>query len=64
MDDMVGTARKSRRGGVTTPFPLKLHQVLDQIEIDGTAHVISWQPHGRCFVIHKPKEFVERVMPK
>ena len=21
------------------------------------------QPHGRCFVVHKPKEFVVEVMP-
>jgi hypothetical protein len=52
------------RGGNTTPFASKLHQVLDQVEQDGLSHVISWQPHGRCFVIHKPKEFVEEVMPR
>ena len=22
------------------------------------------QPHGRCFVIHKPREFVDQVMPE
>jgi hypothetical protein len=53
-----------RRGGVTVSFPLKLHSVLDQVEIDGFSHVISWQPHGRCFVIHKPKEFTDVVMPR
>ena len=21
------------------------------------------QPHGRCFIVHKPKEFVSKVMP-
>lgn len=57
-------APKCRRGGVTTPFPLRLHQVLDQVETDGYADIISWKPHGRCFVIHKPKQFVEEVMPK
>jgi len=56
-------ALQRRRGGVTISFPLKLHAVLDQVERDGLAHVISWQEHGRCFVIHKPKEFVEHVMP-
>jgi len=25
--------------------------------------VVSWQPHGRCFVVHKPKEFVD-LLPK
>lgn len=53
-----------QRGGVTTPFPMKLHQVLEQVEVDGFADTISWQPHGRCFVIHKPKRFVQDVMPR
>lgn len=52
-----------RRGGVTVSFPVKLHAVLDQVEADGLGHIISWQSHGRCFVIHKPKEFVDHVMP-
>lgn len=53
-----------RRGGVAVPFPNKLHAVLDQVEADGLAHVISWQPHGRCFAIHQPQEFVDYVMPR
>jgi hypothetical protein len=52
-----------RKGGVAISFPLKLHAVLDQVEADGLAHIISWRPHGRCFLIHKPKEFVDNVMP-
>lgn len=52
-----------RRGGVSVSFPTKLHSVLDQVEADGLAHVVSWQPHGRCFVIHKPKEFTDHIMP-
>lgn len=55
---------RRRRGGVTASFPMKLHEVLDQVVEDGLDHIISWQTHGRCFVIHKPKEFVEWVMPK
>ncbi len=52
-----------RRGGVSVSFPQKLHSVLDQVERDGLAHVVAWQPHGRCFVIHKPKEFTDHIMP-
>lgn len=52
------------KGGVITPFPVKLHSMLDMIEADGYGHVVSWQPHGRCFVVHKTKEFVNHVMPK
>lgn len=47
------------RGGVTVPFPLKLHEVLTAVMENGHEHIVSWQPHGRCFVVHKPKEFVE-----
>jgi hypothetical protein len=46
------------RGGVTTPFPLKLHAMLDGVKVEGYEDVVSWQPHGRCFVVHKPAEFV------
>ena len=49
--------------GVSGAFPFKLHAILDQVERDGLSHIISWQPHGRCFVIHDPKEFTETVMP-
>ena len=56
-------AKSRRRGGVTISFPMKLHAVLDQVEEDGLAHIVSWSPHGRCFIIHKPKEFVDHVMP-
>jgi hypothetical protein len=51
------------RGGVVTPFPLKLHDMLRHLEVDGLSHIISWQPHGRCFVVHKPREFVT-LLPK
>lgn len=53
-----------RRGGVAVAFPERLHEVLLQVETDGLAHIISWQPHGRAFVVHKPREFVDHVMPK
>jgi hypothetical protein len=47
------------RGGVTMPFPLKLHEMLENVAAYGCDNVVSWQPHGRCFVVHKPKEFGE-----
>lgn len=52
-----------RKGGAAISFPTKLHNVLEQVEADGLAHIVSWQPHGRCFLIHKPKEFADHVMP-
>jgi len=52
------------RGGVTTPFPEKLHHMLNRMDVDGTNSIVSWQPHGRAFAVHKPKEFVQEIMPK
>lgn len=45
-------------------FPQLLYQMLTAVDADGLSHIVSWQPHGRCFVVHKPKDFVEKVMPK
>lgn len=53
--------RKGPRGGVATPFPVKLHNLLESNEF---SNVISWQPHGRCFTLNKPKEFIKDVMPR
>ena len=43
------------------PFPLKLMQVLTDEQY---AHIISWMPSGRSFVILRPKAFVADVLPK
>lgn len=53
--------RRGPRGGVTTPFPVKLHQLL---EANQYPNIISWQPHGRCFILRKPQEFLTEVMVK
>lgn len=56
--------RRGPRGGVVSPFPERLHLMLSQSEEKGFESIVGWQPHGRCFIIHKPQEFVEKVMPK
>lgn len=56
----VGDCAPVARGGVVTPFQFKLHSLLDENRFD---LVISWQPHGRSFVVHKPVDFVQNVMP-
>lgn len=45
-------------------FPMLLHIMLSKAETDGFAHIASWQPHGRCFRIHKHKDFMTKVMPE
>jgi hypothetical protein len=43
-------------------FPVKLHYMLSELEIDGMDDIVSWQPHGRCFLVHKQQEFVNKVL--
>lgn len=57
-------SRRRTRGGVTEPFPEKLHRMLLEIEKDGDAPIISFFPHGRAFGIHNPDKFEEKLMPK
>jgi HSF-type DNA-binding len=44
-------------------FPVKLHFMLNELKSDGLDHIISWQPHGRCFVVHKSGLFVKTILP-
>jgi HSF-type DNA-binding len=56
----------SHQSASNLAFPIKLFEILDLVEKDGFSRIISWQPHGRCFVIHRPMEletFLARYMP-
>jgi len=44
------------------PFPLKLHQLLEDVEKNGQSHIISWLPGGKSFRVHHPLQFCETVM--
>lgn len=45
-------------------FPLKLYRMLHEVEKIGKQNIVSFLPHGKSFVVHKPKAFVEDIMPK
>jgi len=51
------------RGGVVTPFPWKVHDMLEKSDIDGIDHIVCWVTHGRAFMVNLPQEFVDQVMP-
>eukprot|EP00547_Thalassionema_nitzschioides_P003045 CAMPEP_0194205706 /NCGR_PEP_ID=MMETSP0156-20130528/4930_1 /TAXON_ID=33649 /ORGANISM="Thalassionema nitzschioides, Strain L26-B" /LENGTH=280 /DNA_ID=CAMNT_0038932061 /DNA_START=59 /DNA_END=898 /DNA_ORIENTATION=- len=62
-DDSESSCVDTPKRSSITPFPLQLHVMLETIEEIGKVDVVSWQPHGRCFVIHDQKEFIRIVMP-
>lgn len=56
--------RKGPRGGVLQPFPVRLYSMLETAEEDNQEDIVSWQPHGRCFLVRDPKRFCEKVLHK
>uniref|UniRef100_A0A7S4J5H0 HSF-type DNA-binding domain-containing protein n=1 Tax=Odontella aurita TaxID=265563 RepID=A0A7S4J5H0_9STRA len=42
-------------------FPTKLYDILSRPEF---ANVISWAPHGRCWLVQDRQAFIEHVMPR
>ena len=63
-DDIDAPKRRGPRGGVVVPFPERLYTMLKQAEKEGFEDIVSWSPHGRCFIVHQPKQFVDEVMPR
>jgi hypothetical protein len=57
------TPSSSMSNGGEQNFPVKLHYMLNELEKDGMDDIVSWQPHGRCFLVHKQQQFVEQVLP-
>jgi hypothetical protein len=52
------------RGGVSEPFPEKLHRMLDEAEERGQTDIVSFYSHGRAFGVHDIDRFVSEIMPK
>jgi len=49
---------------VTVSFPVKLHEMLSSVAKEGLDDIVSWQPHGRCFLVHERSEFVSKLLPR
>eukprot|EP00934_Nitzschia_sp_Nitz4_P002873 Nitzschia sp. Nitz4//scaffold28_size193895//69482//70572//NITZ4_001648-RA/size193895-snap-gene-0.339-mRNA-1//-1//CDS//3329545931//2863//frame0 len=45
-------------------FPSILHGMLEAEEEKGNGHIVSWNPDGFSFTIHKPKVFADKIMGK
>ena len=55
---------KRTRGGVTEPFPEKLHRMLADVQAEGLTDIISFFSHGRAFAVHDMERFVAEIMPR
>lgn len=55
--------KKSKSTGPIVPFPVKLHQMLREVEEQGLDYIISWNGDGKSFQVHHPQKFVSEVLP-
>jgi len=54
--------RRGQRNG--TYFPIQLHKMLEATNREGLADIVSWSDHGRAFIVHRPTEFSQKVLPR
>ena len=52
------------RGGVSEPFPEKMHRMLKETEEEGNSDIVSFFSHGRAFCVHDIDRFVTEIMPR
>jgi hypothetical protein len=62
--DLAKNKRKGPRGGVVEPFPVRLYRMLEATQKSGVSNVVSWQEHGRSFVLHQPAKFASEILPR
>mmetsp|Transcript_49511 Transcript_49511/g.139360 ORF Transcript_49511/g.139360 Transcript_49511/m.139360 type:complete len:345 (-) Transcript_49511:293-1327(-) len=65
-DESKGSVRVVSGSGFryVVPFPWRLHQMLEAIDLAGDASIVSWLPNGQHFQVHNPQLFVQKVIPK
>jgi HSF-type DNA-binding len=65
LDDLPDSdeVEKKSKGGISSPFPIILHSMLERADTQGYSHIVSWQPHGRAFHVHDQARFVAEIMP-
>lgn len=64
VDDALLLPDRKRKGRAGS-FPQKLHQILADLQLQqGGSDIATFLPHGRAFIIHKPREFAQKVLPK
>jgi hypothetical protein len=46
-----------------TPFPWRLHEMLEEMEYSGESKIVSWLPDGETFKVHDPQGFTKKIIP-
>lgn len=58
--------QRSKRGGCKYPFPQRLFDLLEYIDVRKTelSRIISWHPNGKAFQVHDREAFEKQIQPK
>ena len=48
---------------IMTPFPWRLHEMLEEIEEKRLSWIVSWTPDGKAFQVHSPEQFTSTIVP-
>ncbi len=48
---------------IMTPFPWRLHEMLEDIEEKKMNWIVSWTPNGKAFQVHSPEHFTNTIIP-
>lgn len=48
---------------IMTPFPWRLHEMLEEIEEKRLSWIVSWTPDGKAFQVHSPEQFTATIVP-
>ena len=62
-DGIAGSSRAAEAARSERNFPVRLWDLLVSLENQGLDHIVSWAPHGRCFVVRNQEEFVRSILP-
>jgi hypothetical protein len=55
--------KASTRAQTEHSFPWKLHDMLEEADRHNFSHIVSWEPGGVSFQVHKGDEFFTKIMP-
>lgn len=48
---------------IMTPFPWRLHKMLEELERKKMNWIVSWMPDGKAFQVHSPDRFEDTIIP-
>jgi HSF-type DNA-binding len=46
------------------PFPVKVYEMLEDADAKNFAHIVSWNPPGDGFMVHKKDLFIYEIVPQ